>query len=80
MEQNNKRITKLLYATQAVGTVFAGVFLAAYLGGMFMNPSTTVLHSEPAFRIPLIVFGAVLLVLIAATVALAVNSRRHSAP
>jgi hypothetical protein len=50
-----------------------GIFLAAYLGGL---PSTTVLHSEPAFRIPLIIFGAVLLVLILATVILAVFSKK----
>jgi len=73
---NNKRITNLLLAVQAVGAVFAGIFLAAYLGGMFMTPSTTVLHSEPAFRIPLTIFGIVLLLLILATVVLAVASKK----
>jgi len=38
--------------------------LAAYLGGMFMTPSTTVLHSEAAFRIPLSILGIVLLFLV----------------
>ena len=71
MEPNSKRITNLLLAVQGVGAVFAGIFLAAYLGGMFMTPSTTVLHSEPAFRIPLTVFGIVLMLLILATVVLA---------
>jgi len=76
LEPDNKRITNLLLAVQGVGAVFAGIFLAAYLGGMFMKPSTTVLHSEPAFKIPLTVFGIVLLVLILATVVLAVSSNR----
>lgn len=76
MEQNNKRTTTLLLALQGVGAVFVGVFLAAYLGGMFMNPSTTVLHSEPAFRVPLAIFGVVLLVLVLATVVLSVYRKR----
>jgi hypothetical protein len=63
LEQNNKTTRALLFALQGVGAVFVGFFLAAYLGGMFMNPSTTVLHSEPAFKIPLMIFGAALLVL-----------------
>lgn len=71
MEQNNKRTTTLLLALQGVGAVFVGIFLAAYLGGMFMTPSTTVLHSEPAFRIPLAIFGVVILVLVLAIVVLA---------
>jgi hypothetical protein len=76
LEPNNKRTTNLLLAVQGVGAAFAGIFLAAYLGGMFMTPSTTVLHSEPAFRIPLTVFGIVLLALILATVVLAVASKK----
>ena len=53
----------LLLALEGVGAVFVGIFLAAYLGGMFMNPSTSVLHSEPAFRVPLFILGVVLLIL-----------------
>ena len=68
----------MLLAVQGVGAVFAGIFLAAYLGGMFMTPSTTVLHSEPAFRIPLTVFGIVLLVLILATVVLRLLQRKRN--
>ena len=71
---NEKQITKLLFATQGVGAVFVGIFLAAYLGGL---PSTVVLHSEPAFRIPLIFFGAALLVLILLTVIVAVYSKKN---
>jgi hypothetical protein len=59
----------LLLALEGVGAVFVGIFLAAYLGGMFMNPSTKVLHSEPAFRIPLLILGVVLLILTLGTAA-----------
>jgi hypothetical protein len=69
----NKKLTTVLFSLQGIGAVFVGIFLAAYLGGL---PSTAVLHSEPAFRIPLIIFGAVLLVLILATVILAVFSKK----
>jgi len=48
-------------AIQGVGIVFIGFFLAAYLAGL---PTTVVLHSEPVFRIPLLILGAVLLELI----------------
>jgi hypothetical protein len=63
-----------LFVTQGVGIVFVGIFLAAYLGGL---PTTNVLHSEPAFKIPLTIFGIALLVLILATVILAVNSKKE---
>jgi hypothetical protein len=76
LEQNNKTTRSLLFALQGVGVVFVGIFLAAYLGGMFMTPSTTVLHSEPAFKIPLIIFGAVLLLLALAVVILAASTRK----
>ncbi len=74
MEQINKSTRTLLFALEGVGVVFVGIFLAAYLGGMFMNPSTTVLHSEPAFKIPLMIFGAAILLL---TLALAVLAARR---
>jgi hypothetical protein len=73
MVLNQNHATKLLYATQGVGAVFVGIFLAAYLAGL---PSTAVLHSEPIFRIPLIIFGAVLLVLVLSVVVLAVHSKK----
>ncbi len=76
MKLNDKRITNFLLAVQGVGAVFVGIFLAAYLGGLFMTPSTTVLHSEPAFRIPLTIFGITLLVLVLATVILVVFSKK----
>ena len=76
MKLNDKRITNFLLAVQGVGAVFVGIFLAAYLGGLIMTPSTTVLHSEPAFRIPLTIFGITLLVLVLATVILVVFSKK----
>jgi hypothetical protein len=69
---NERTLTIFLYATEGVGAVFVGLFLVAYLGGLFVIPQTTVFHSEPVLRIPLTVFGAVLLVLILASVGLAV--------
>jgi hypothetical protein len=58
---NGKQIKKLLLATEGVGVVFTGIFLAAYLAGL---PTTNVLHSELAFRIPLAIFGLLLIVLV----------------
>ena len=74
MQLTDKQISTFLFATQGVGLVFVGVFLAAYLAGL---PSTNVLHSEPAFRIPLIILGAVLLVLVLSTVIVAVFQRKN---
>ena len=64
----------LLFAVQGVGAVFVGIFLAAYLAGL---PTTAVLHSEPAFRIPLTIFGVVLLVLVLIGCVLAVLSKKE---
>ncbi len=75
MEHNNKMIRNLLFAFQGIGAVFVGFFLTAYLGGMFMHPSTTVLHGEPVFRIPLTVLGIVLLVFVLVAVILAVSRK-----
>ena len=51
------------------------IFLAAYLGGL---PTTTVLDDEPAFRIPLIIFGAALLMLILVIVVLSFLQRKNN--
>jgi hypothetical protein len=77
----DKKLNKFLFAVQGIGAVFVSIFLGAYLGGLlaaylYNIPSTTVLHSEPAFRIPLIISGAVLLVLILSSVILAVRSKQ----
>jgi hypothetical protein len=70
-----KKLTAILFSLEGVGAVFVGIFLAAYLGGL---PTTTVLDDEPAFRIPLIIFGAVLLMLILATVVLAFLQKKNN--
>ena len=75
---NDKKLTSFLFVFEGVGAVFVAVFLAAYLGGLFYTPQTTVLHSEPAFRIPLFIFGLVLLVLILVTVVLASIKKGHN--
>lgn len=62
-----------LFVAQGIGAIFVGFFLAAYLGGL---PSTAVFHSEPAFRIPLYIFGVVLLVMMLAAAVLAVLSKK----
>lgn len=64
----DKKLTAVLYSLEGVGAVFVIVFLAAYLGGL---PTNNVLMDEPAFRIPLTIFGTALLILILATVVLA---------
>jgi hypothetical protein len=71
----DKKLTTILFSLEGVGAVFVSIFLAAYLGGL---PTTTVLHDEPAFRIPLIIFGVVLLMLILATVVLAFLQRKNN--
>ena len=73
MRVTEKRISTFLFATQGVGIVFIGFFLAAYLGGL---PSTNILHSEPGFRIPLSILGVALLVLVLSTVIVAAFSRK----
>lgn len=65
MQLTEKNVNKLIFATQGVGTAFVAVFLVAYLGGL---PSTNILHSEPAFKIALMIFGAAFLALILATI------------
>ena len=72
---NDKRLKSFLFVFEGVGAAFVAVFLAAYLGGLFYTPQTTVLHSEPAFRIPLTIFGVMFLVLGFASIILAVYTR-----
>ena len=81
MKLGDKQINMLLFAVQAVGAVFVSIFSAAYLGGLLAPylsglPSTTVYHSEPAFRISLSIFGALLLVLVLIGCVLAVLSKK----
>jgi hypothetical protein len=74
MQITDKQVGNLSLAIQGVGAVFVAIFLAAYLGGL---PSTNILHSEIAFRIPLIVFGATLLILILVSLILVAYLRNN---
>ena len=74
MNPSDNRINKFLFAAEAVGIVFVGLFCAAYLLGL---PTTNVLHSEPFLRIPLGIFGAVLLALIFSALATAALKRKQ---
>ncbi len=51
-------LAKVLTALEAMGAIFVAIFLAAYLGGI---PTTVVYHSELVFKIPLGLFGALIL-------------------
>lgn len=74
MALTDNRMHTFLFAVQGVGIVFVGIFLAAYLGGL---PTTNVLHSEPAFRISLVVIGGVFLVLVLSTVIIAYFAKKE---
>lgn len=76
METTNRGVTKFLFAVEGVGAAFVGIFLAAYIGGLFVVPQTTVFHSDPIVRLALTVLGAALLVLILVGVVLAVVKRK----
>jgi hypothetical protein len=71
LELSNK--TLFLFSLQGIGAIFVGVFLAAYLAGL---PTTAVFHSEPAFRFPLMFFGAILLILILCIALIAVFQKK----
>ncbi len=73
MQLSDKKLTAFLLSIEGVGAVFIGIFLAAYLGGL---PTTAVLHSEPVFRIPLAIFGAVLLELVFAVLVIAALTKK----
>ena len=73
MTLSDKKMNSFLFAIEGVGGVFVIIFLAAYLGGI---PTTNVLQDQPAFRIPLQVIGAVLLILVLAGVVLATKYRK----
>jgi hypothetical protein len=73
----DKKVSYLLYAVEGVGAAFVGVFLAAYLGGLFVIPQTTVFHSDPTVKLTLGVLGGILLALILASVVLAAIKRKQ---
>ena len=76
MEISSRGLSKFLFAVESVGAVFVGIFLAAYLGGLFVVPQTTVFHSDPTVKLLLAVLGAALLVLVLVSVVLAFAKRK----
>jgi len=71
-----KIAVNMLFALEVVGAVFVGLFLAVYLGGLFVIPQTTVFHSVPEIKLALTVLGVILLVIILANVILAFLTRK----
>jgi len=61
MELSDRRVKTFLLTIQGIGAVFVVLFLAAYLAGL---PTTNVLHSELALRVPLAIFGLALIFLV----------------
>ena len=55
---SNKYASVLLIVGQGLAIIFLAVFLGAYLGGL---PGVTVYQMEPAFKMPLQVFGGLFL-------------------
>jgi hypothetical protein len=76
MSSRNRAVsTKILLAYEAVGAIFVGIFLAAYIAGI---PTTVVYHSETAIRIPLAIFGGLILVLALVVSVLAWRTRKNN--
>jgi hypothetical protein len=73
MQLSNKQITFFLLAFEGIGIIFVGIFSAAYLLGL---PSTAVLHSEPAFRIALSIFGVLIIILVLSAFVLSVLAKK----
>lgn len=74
MELSEKQKNIFLFTAEGVGAAFVGVFLAAYLAGL---PTTKVFHSEPAFRISLMILGVVFLAMIFSAFILAALSKKE---
>ena len=76
MRLSEKQINAFLFATEGVGAAFVIIFLAAYLGGLFVVPQTTVFHSVPEIRLTLTILGIILLVMVLSALVLAILSKR----
>lgn len=57
----SERVALLIFLAQGVGTVFYGIFLAAFYIPL---PSNDTLIGDPTFRTPMSIFGALFLILI----------------
>ena len=76
MRLSEKQLNAFLFATEGVGAAFVIIFLAAYLGGLFVVPQTTVFHSVPEVRLTLAILGIILLVMVLSALVLAILSKR----
>ena len=76
MRLSEKQTNAFLFATEGVGAAFVIIFLAAYLGGLFVVPQTTVFHSVPEIRLTLTILGIILLVMVLSALVLATLSKR----
>jgi hypothetical protein len=74
---SEKQVNAFLFAAQGVGAAFVVIFLAAYLGGLFVVPQTTVFHSVPEVRLILSVLGALLVVMVLSAFVLAALSKKE---
>ena len=73
---NDKIVNAALLVLEGIGAVFVGLFLAAYLGGLFVIPQTTVFHSVPEIKLTLAVLGVTFLTIILASVIVAILKRK----
>ena len=67
LQLKRNQLVRFVFLTQGIGAIFFAVFLASYALAL---PSNQVLHGQPIFRIPLSIFGALFLALIAIAVVL----------
>jgi len=74
---SEKQLNAFLFATEGVGAAFVIIFLAAYLGGLFVVPQTTVFHSVPEVRLTLAILGIILLLMVLSALVLAILSKRE---
>jgi hypothetical protein len=73
---NDKTVNTALLALEGIGAIFVGLFLAVYLGGLFVVPQTTVFHSDPTIKLTLAILGILFLIAVLATVVLAAIKRK----
>lgn len=59
-----KSVRALLAATQVVGAIFMGLFVAVYVAGITQLPKYVVYHSEPTVRLAMSIVGVGLVALL----------------
>ncbi len=59
-----KSFRALLSATEGVGAIFMGLFVAVYVMGITQLPDYVVYHSEPTVRLVMSIVGLVLVALV----------------